>query len=771
MKQICLVIFLLIIPLLLCTQVASAQAPGQSIAGYVLDSATRQPLEGATVLYHTQGTSTDANGRFTITPKANSNTLQISFQGYRTRTIAVNSATEELVVRLAPHTQVLNEVVISEVSSRQQVAAVQMGVERISQQTAKLLPALFGEVDVIKVFQLKPGIKTAGEGTSGISVRGGGTDQNLFLLDGAPVYNPSHLFGFFSTFNIDAVKDATLYKAGFPAEYSGRLSSVIDVSTLPATDTAFQAGGGIGLLASRVNVSGPIVKNKLSYRVAARRTYADVFTNLINNANEGDTSQNPIPSYYFYDLNGRVDYLISDRTDLSASVYAGRDRFQIDPGAFKTDFSWGNTAASLRLNHRFSDRLTTKFNLILADYNYAINSTFDRFAFNIQSGIRDYGIQNQYQFAFSRHTLKVGWDVMQSRFNISRFSIASSQADEGLDRGEDLTAYEGGAYIDDEFDFGLLKVNAGLRLSGFASDQARYVGLEPRLSTRFLATENLSFKANYSRMNQYRHLVVSSGASLPTDIWYPSTEIIKPEYSDQISAGISWKLGNQFMFTNELYYKWLNRVVDYKPGAQLFVNANLEDEFVFGEGQAYGNEFYLEKTSGRLRGWIGYTWSYTWRQFDEINNGQRFYPRYDRRHDISVVTSYDINKRVQLALTWVYNTGNAVSVPGGRFAQTGIPGATDADERPFIVVSDYPARNNYRMPAYHRLDLSLVYKLRPRRGEADITFGIYNAYNRLNPYLLSFQTQRNAENVPTGFTAESTTLFPILPSITYNFRF
>ncbi|WKN44973.1 TonB-dependent receptor [Tunicatimonas pelagia] len=766
MKRIYITFFLLF-----SAYVVSAQTPNQSIYGYVLDSATQRPLEGATVLYYTKGTSTDAQGRFSLTWTPNSNVLQISFQGYQSQTITVDDPTQNIIVRLAPGTQMLNEVVVLESSDRQQVASVQMGIAKVNQQTAKLLPALFGEVDVIKVFQLKPGVKNAGEGTSGISVRGGGTDQNLFLLDGAPVYNPSHLFGFFSTFNIDAVKDVTLYKAGFPAEYSGRLSSVVDVSTRSASDTMFHVGGGIGLLASRLNVSGPIVKNKLAYRVTARRTYADVFTNLINNANAGDTSRNPIPSYFFYDLNGRLDYLISDRTDLSASVYTGRDRFQIDPGAFNTDFSWGNSAASLRLNHRFSDRLATRMNLIFADYNYAITSEFDRFAFNVASGIRDYGLQNQYRWTFPRHTLKVGWDVMQSQFSISRFNIASSQADENLNRGENLNAYEGGVYADDEFDLGPLKVNAGLRLSGFASDQARYVGLEPRLGTRLLVNDDLSFKANYSRMIQYRHLVVSSGASLPTDIWYPSTERIRPEYSDQISTGLSWKLNDQFLLTNEVYYKWLNRVVDYKPGAQLFVNANLEEEFVFGNGQAYGNEFYLEKTSGRLRGWIGYTLAYTWRQFDEINQGERFYPRYDRRHDISVVASYDLNQRVQLALTWVYNTGNAVSVPGGRFAQVGIPGATDEEERPFVIVSDYPARNNYRMPAYHRLDLSLVYQLRPRRGEADLTFGIYNAYNRLNPYLLSFQAERNAENVPTGFTAQSTTLFPILPSITYNFRF
>lgn len=752
---------------------ALAQSSHQTIRGYVLDSATRRPLEGATVLFdRTKGTSTDAEGRFTGELVSSSSPLRISFQGYHTQTVVVSDLEREVVIRLAPKTEVLNEVVVSGASNRQKVASVQMGVEKINRETAKLLPALFGEVDVIKVFQLKPGVKSAGEGTSGISVRGGGTDQNLFLLDGAPVYNPSHLFGFFSTFNIDAVQEATLYKAGFPAEYSGRLSSVVDVSTLPAHDTSFHAGAGIGLLASRLNVSGPIIKNKLAYRVAARRTYADVFTNLINNANAGDTSRNQIPSYYFYDLNARLDYLISDKTDLSASLYTGRDRFQIDPGTFDTDFSWGNSAASIRLNHRLSERLQTKVNLVFADYNYAITSEFDRFSFNIESGIRDYGIQNQYLLQFPHHSLKVGWDAMQSRFSISRFNVASSQANENLDRGERITAYEGGIYADDEFDLGQLKVNAGLRLSGFVSGPTRYVGLEPRLSARFLVNSDLSIKANYSRMNQYRHLVVSSGASLPTDIWYPSTEKIRPEYSDQISTGVSYKINDQLLVTNELYYKWLNRVVDYKPGAQLFVNANLEEEFVFGAGRAYGNEVYLEKTGGRLRGWIGYTLAYTWRQFDAINGGQRFYPRYDRRHDISVVASYDLSKRVQAAITWVYNTGNAVSVPGGRFAQTGIPGTIDtAEDGPYTIVSDYPARNNYRMPAYHRLDLSLVYRLRPRRGEADLTFGVYNAYNRLNPYLLSFQTQRNAENVPTGFKAQTTTLFPILPAVTYNFRF
>lgn len=344
--------------LLMLALTGLAQPPGQIVRGRIIDDLSQQPLEGANVLVRQgQGVATDADGRFTLRLVPGRYTLRISILGYRNQIVPVTVGTTEVVLDLkaTAENQTLTEVVVSGASNRAKVASTQVGLEKVDQKAARLLPALFGEVDIIKVFQLKPGVKSAGEGTSGISVRGGDTDQTLFLLDGAPVYNPSHLFGFFSTFNIDAVKEAELYKAGFPAEYSGRLSSVINVNTLPARDTAFHFGAGIGLLASRINVSGPIIKNKLAFRVAARRTYADLFTTLINRSQAGDTAASPIPTYYFYDVNARLDYQVSDKTDLSATLYKGRDNFQIDPGGFSTRFAWGNTAATLRLNHRFSD--------------------------------------------------------------------------------------------------------------------------------------------------------------------------------------------------------------------------------------------------------------------------------------------------------------------------------------------------------------------------------------------------------------------------------
>ncbi|MBC8152249.1 MAG: TonB-dependent receptor [Bacteroidetes bacterium] len=772
--------------LLLMLGRAHAQPP-VTVSGQVSDAASEAGLAGATVTVPERagtGVRTDNDGRFRLRLPPGKHTLQVSYLGYSPQRIPLNMNRDEVInVRLKATNSQLTEVVVTGQRNQDKVMSAQTSVDVIDRKTALALPVVFGEIDLIKVLQLKPGVKSTGEGTSGISVRGGSTDQNLFQLDGTTVYNPNHLFGFFSTFNIDAIKSVSLYKAGFPAEYSGRLSSVVDVSSLNPTDSALHFGGGIGLIASRLSLTGPI-GNKIKFNVAGRRTYADVFTEVINRRNAGTPNSNPIPSYYFYDLNGRIDYTMSSRSKLFLSAYTGRDRFFLPSDAFRSTFDWGNTAVSLHWHKSSKDsRWNSHTSGHYADYKYRLVSTFDRFTFNIGSGIQDFVVKERVSWQpNARHSVTFGGELTRSQFSISRVNISSTRPDENIDSGEKPRVWEGGLFVSEDWDVTpKLKVNAGLRWSGFSQDSAGYTAPEPRVSARYAFSPSVSIKASYARMVQYRHLVVSSGAALPTDIWYPSTAKIKPEYSDQLAAALTWNIGNQFLLTNEVYYKRLRQVVDFKPGAQLFANDRLENEFVFGNGKAYGNEIYLEKTSGRLRGWVGYTLAWTWREFADIDNGRRFFPRYDRRHDISVVAIYQLRPRLSLSATWVYNTGNAVSLATGRYVSMDNP-YVRAESPTDLVIPEFPGRNNYRMPPYHRLDLGLVYKLRPgherpgherpRWGERDITVNLTNAYNRRNPYLISYQAEENAEGNPTGrFRARATTLFPLLPSVTYNFRF
>lgn len=770
------------IALLLFTLGQAAAQSALTVTGQITDAQSGIPLIGATVTVSDRvsaGARTDGNGRFTLTLPGGKHTLRVTHVGFLPQRVTLTLTRDETVaVRLTVIDQQLAEVVVKGQSNQDKVLSTQTSVEVVDRKTALALPVVFGEVDLIKILQLKPGVKSTGEGTSGISVRGGSTDQNLFQYDGTTVYNPNHLFGFFSTFNIDAVRGVSLYKAGFPAEFSGRLSSVVDVTSQTPKDSSFHVSGGLGLIASRLSVTGPI-GNRLKFNLAGRRTYADVITEAINRRNADVPNRTPIPRYYFYDMNGRVDYAISDRSRLYVSAYTGRDQFLLPSRTFSSSFNWGNTALSLHYhqqspNGRWSSHASAHY----AAYDYRLVSTFDRFTFDVGSGIQDAVLKERVTWQpNARHTVMMGGELTRSRFSISRFSISSTRPDENINTGENPRVWEGGLFVSDDWDVTpTLRLSAGLRWSGFRQDSVGYTAPEPRLSARYAVNESVSVKASYARMVQYRHLVVSSGATLPTDIWYPSTGRVKPEYSDQFAASLTWNIDNRWLVTNEVYYKQLRRVVDFRTGAQLFANDRLENEFVFGNGAAYGNEIYVEKTAGRLRGWVGYTLAWTWREFADIDGGRRFFPRFDRRHDISVVGIYQLRPRISLSATWVYNTGNAVSLATGRYAIQDNP-YVRVEEITDLVVPEFPGRNNFRMPPYHRLDLGFVYKFRTSRdgsgwGETDLTLNITNAYNRLNPYVITYQAQEDAQGEPTGtFQPRAITLFPLLPSFTYNFRF
>lgn len=745
-----------------------------------MDEQTGLPILGARV--HVEGSTategfTDTSGFIQMTLPVGRYAVACSHMGYALHRQPLNLLSDQrLTIYLAPTHQSLDDIVVTARAGKNKVLTTQMGVERVDRKTALELPAIMGEVDILKVFQLKPGVKNTGEGTSGISVRGGGVDQNLFLFDGTTVYNPNHLFGFFSTFNIDAVKEVELYKAGFSAAYSGRLSSIVDVKSLPGADTSWLFSGGIGLIATRLNLTGNLLHRrktdkKLTFNVAARRTYADVFTRMVNEANSKNPDFDPIPSYYFYDLNARIDYIHSDKDHVFGSVYYGRDFFRLE-GNFSTKFSWGNAAGSVHWSHQFSEDLSVNTSLHFANYNYRLRSQFDQFSFSLGSGISEYTAAQHWLFTkWAKHRIQWGWDATRSRFDISKFSINSSNPNEDLTSGEELFTHEGGVYLKDELDITTrLRADFGMRFTWFQY-QTGYTGWEPRTNLRYRLSPEFSVKASYARMRQYKHLVASSGASLPTDIWYPSTRHIQPETSDQLSIGYVWKINNQFVLTNEAYYKWLRRLVDFKPGANLFVNQNLEQEFVFGSGRSYGAEWTLEKTAGKWKGWIAYTLAWTNRTFSDINGGRTFYPRFDRRHELAIVATYPINKRMTFSTTWIFYTGNAVSLPTGRYITQGAPATLNSTSL-YTFVPVYPERGNYRMPNYHRLDLGLVYRLRPRRGNADLTFSVYNAYSRLNVFFISFrELESTATGVPGRYEPRAITLFPLLPSITYNFRF
>jgi TonB dependent receptor/CarboxypepD_reg-like domain/TonB-dependent Receptor Plug Domain len=752
------------------------------VKGIVKNAATNAPIEGANVKVLSRKNAertTDSTGSFSYNLPSGKYDIEVTYVGFNTKKVSINlNKDSDIEVNIAAQEIELESFTVKATTNKTRVQSAQMGTEKIDRKMALLIPAILGEVDIIKVLQLKPGVKNSGEGTSGISVRGGGTDQNLFLIDGTTVYNPNHLFGFFSTFNIDAIKDVQLYKASFPAEFSGRLSSVVEVNTLRGADSTFSLSGGIGLIASRLNVQGNLLKKnstrKLTYNVAARRTYADVFTGLINTANKNDTAFNPIPKYYFYDMNARMDFYLSDKDQFFASFYHGRDFFKLDSDIFGTTFSWGNTAASGHWKHGFSKDFSLQSSVHFADYNYDLTSKFDRFDFTIKSGVRDYSWTNKFIYTgFEKHQIRFGADVTANQFAVSKFNISSTQADENLASGETINTIEGGFYVSDDWDISpKIKVNAGARLTYF-NNKTTYFGFEPRLSLRYLINEAVSVKASYAKMQQYKHLVASSGASLPTDIWYPSTEKIKPEISDQVALGLTWNIGDKFLFTNEVYYKWMRQLVDYKAGANLFVNSALENEFVFGKGESYGNEVSVEKTYGKLRGWIGYTLAWSTRQFADINGGKFFFPRFDRRHELSVVASYPLTKRLSFSGSWTYYTGNAVTLPTGRTLGIDVAGTLQNDAF-FNLSPVYPERSNFRMPDYHRLDLALILKLRPKRGTSDLTLSAYNAYSRLNAYFIAFQTNNataDAGQLPSVFTPKAITLFPIIPSITYNFKF
>jgi hypothetical protein len=735
------------------------------------------------------GTAADSLGRFSLSLPAGRHQLLVAFIGYQQLTRDINlSTSQRLNFALIESGNELDEVIVEgSVSLEQKLKSTQMGVEHVSIREAKLLPALFGEVDILKTLQLKPGVQSGGEGTSGLFVRGGSADQNLILLDNALVYNPNHLFGLFSVFNSDAVQSVDLYKSGFPAQFGGRLSSVVDVKLREGDRQNYHLTGGIGLISSRLTFEGPIGRRdssgapaRGSFIVSGRRTYFDIFTRALNRANADTPDYDPIPDYFFQDFNAKANYSLGANDQLFFSGYVGRDVFGFaSPNGFDFKFSWGNTVGALRWQHTFSPKLLVNTSVSVSDYKYDLTNKLDQLSFGIGSSITDLSVRTDFDYTPNeRHAIKVGAQFTRHRFGVGRLQASSGSAGGiNVDNDVNYSGLEGGAYVSDNFKAtDKLQLEGGLRLSGFQSGTNAYGGLEPRAAARYSLSDRTSLKASYALMYQYVHLVTNSGASLPTDIWYPSRLSVKPQRSQQASAGVSFLLGQgKYLLTNEVYYKWGQNQVDFRDGAQLFVNPDLDAEFIFGKSWAYGNEIYLEKKSGKTTGWIGYTLAWAWRNFQPqngtngINGGRDFHPNYDRRHNLTVVVLHQLNKRINLTASFIFTSGNLTTLPAGRFAFQDLPGSSNGIEpRPVPI---YPDRNSYRLINYHRLDLGMVYKI-GSKGAQDLTFSVYNAYDRRNAYFVFFEGVKDLQTDRiASFKAKQVSLFPVIPSVTYNFKF
>lgn len=767
--------FIGLMPILTYSQVK----PKHTVNGTIRDKQTGETLIGANVKLTKLaglGTVSNAYGFYSITAEEGSYTLVVSFAGYVNDTIALNlTQNKELNIALVPYRSQLEEVVVSTRKKNENITKAVMGVQKLSINEIKNVPVIFGEKDVLKTIQLLPGIKSAGEGNSGFYVRGGSSDQNLILLDEATVYNASHLLGFFSTFNSDAIKDITVYKGGMPAEYGGRLSSVIDIKTNDGSNQKFGMSGGIGLISSRLNAEGPIVKNKGSFNISARRTYADLFLAL---SKDSSIKNNKL---YFYDLNGKANYKLNDKNRLFLSIYNGRDNLGFGR-TFGIDY--GNTTATLRWNHIYNTRLFSNTSLIYTNYNYKIKITAGNNNLLITSKIRDFNVKQDFQY-YVNGTNKVNFGLDFIHHNLVPGSVTATQQS-SFNNTELQTKYsiESALYVSHEWSATeKLNLTYGLRVSMFNAlgpgnfysyDAAgnvkdtttynngqivkTYVNLQPRFATSYKLNDRQSIKLSYSRNVQNIHLLSNSTSANPTDLYVGSSNNIKPEIADQVSVGYYQNFKeNAYEFSAEVYYKALQNQIDYKNGAELRANENVESQLLFGKGRAYGIELFFKKKYGKFNGWVGYTLSKTERQFDQINNGAWYNATQDRTHELSVVGIYQASKKWTVSATFVYYTGNAVTFPSGKY---NINGQT---------VFYYTERNGYRMPNYHRLDFGATLQgKKTAKTDRSWTFSLYNAYGRENAFAINFQEDPNNA---AKTQAVQTTLFRWVPSVTYNFKF
>jgi outer membrane cobalamin receptor len=775
MKKVCTLMLSLLIYL--------AQAEeNATLSGHIKDAVTAETLIGANVYAPALqiGAITDFNGFYTINLPAGKHQLQISFIGYETKTIQVTvSGNRNLDLKLTPSSTQLAEVTVTDRVQAANVEDMKMSSEVLSIKTIKEIPAFMGEVDVLKAIQALPGVQSGGEGTTGYFVRGGSADQNLVLLDGATVYSPSHLMGFFSVFNADVIKEAELYKGGVPAQYGGRSASLLDIKQRNGDNEKFHGNGGLGLIASRLSLEGPIQKGKSSFLVAGRRTYADVFTRM---SNKPDLKNSIM---YFYDLSGRLNFRLGEKDVLTLSGYYGDDVLN---NKEQLSWNWGNRTASVNWKHSFSQKLFADISALHSDYNYtlAVNSS-ENSDLEWKARIKDETLRADFTYlANSKYTFKFGAASIYHTIHPGNIRITNQATETSLEL-ETQRALESSAYlsssikVNDEF-----TIDAGLRYSLFQNiggtvnhyqngtnepvsstdyDAGQFHGtqggFEPRLSMRYLVGPSSSIKMSYNRMMQYLQLASNSTTGTPLDIYFPASENIKPQIADQIALGYFKNFNNNsYEFSAEVYYKYMQNQIDFKDNANLILNEHLENEVLSGEGKAYGLELMLKKTQGKLTGWISYTLSHTERTIEGINKGNAYSPIQDRPHAINIVSSYQIKPRLQFGAAWTYSSGAPISLPTSSYEFDG------------VVVPVYDEKNGYRLPDSHRLDISFTLdgKKKPgRKWDYSYNLSIYNLYARQNPF--SIQVRQNADNPKQTEAVQTSLVGTIVPAFTLNIKF
>lgn len=772
----------LIFLLLLIPAVAVAQQK-TTISGRIAEKGSGETLIGVNVYVPALkiGTVSNAYGFYSITFSCSTDVeVVFSYVGFASQSLQIKPGeTKELNIVLSPSVElkevVITDSVVDKISDNSQMSSFQLPVEYV-----KEIPALLGEKDVFKALQLLPGVQKGNEGSSGLYVRGGGPDQNLIILDDATVYNANHLFGFFSLFNGDALKSIELIKGGFPARYGGRLSSVVDMNMKDGNREKLSGEGGIGIISSRLTLEGPVIKNKSSFLVSGRRTYIDALMRPFMNKDNGTFG------YYFYDLNAKINYEFDKKNRLYLSGYFGRDKFNFaesmdftnSTSRLKAGLFWENATATLRWNHVFSNKVFSNASLIFSNYGLNIyeEEKYDdsRFSLNYSSGIRDLGLK--YDFTFypnTYHTLRYGLQSTWHRFKPSAVVLEMTSTDEFVSEINSIHTFESSLYIEDEWKWNRWRGNIGLRAFDFISDSCHYFSPEPRFAAGFMLTELSSIKASWTMMNQSVHLLSSTGMGLPTDLWVPSTKNIKPQKAWQAALGYARDLPKGLAMTIEAYYKKSDDVIGYREGASFLMitdptDANQfswEDNITVGQGWSYGGEFLLQKKTGKWTGWVGYTLSWTQLQFDELNSGQKFYAKYDRRHDISIVNMYKINDVFTLSCVWVFSSGNALNLPVETYDAV-VDQNSQADYMYNFYSYYYGPKNTFRLMPYHRLDIGLQHHQKREKSVHTWEIGLYNAYNRHNPYFYFVDSGYNGEN-----QLKQVSLFPMIPSFSYSIKF
>ncbi len=765
-----------------------------TISGYIEDAQTGEKLIGVNILdlRSEQGTVTNTYGFFSLSLPADSVLLRVSYVGFAPNNyelkldkdislnIALSSSTTLDVVEVTGEA-------IEQIEEQSQMSRITVPIKQIQK-----LPAFLGETDVLKALQLLPGVQSGGEGQSGLFVRGGSPDQNLMLLDGVPVYNASHLFGFFSVFNSDAIKDVNLIKGGFPARFGGRLSSVLEINMKEGNNKEWHGRGSISTVASKITVEGPLVKDRTSMLISARRTYIDILAKPFIRSSFSEGGGSGDAGYFFHDVNFKINHKFSDRDKLYLSTYIGRDKFYFNEKDNFNDESyetggglgWGNVTTALRWNHLWNQKLFSNLTLTLSNYDFntkveeedIANNERSYFLLEYESGIQDWGGKMDFDYVPNpNHFIRFGVNYTYHTFKPGAFDtrIESEDIDDNyqlLFGNSNIHAHDIATYVEDDFKVNdQLKLNVGLHFSAFQVRNEWYTSLQPRISTRYLLPGQWALKGSFASMRQYIQLLSNEGIGLPTDLWVPTTKRIKPQDAWQAAIGTAKTFGDSYEFSVEAYYKKMENVLSYKEGASLFQFSNWEEEVTQGQGESYGLEVFLQKKKGRFAGWIGYTLSWSNRQFDDLNFGKTYPYKYDRRHDISVVGTFEWTEKIHLSGTWVYGTGNAVTLGEANYVAV-IPFA-ESQGSSGQIVEHYQDRNNFRMRAYHRFDFNIDFIKKKRTWTRTWSLGAYNVYSRKNPFYLYVAQEYDPDVGASVKKLKQVSLFPIIPSIAYKFEF